>query len=77
MESHATDSKYSGVGAPTTATAKILARSRNNNKRKKGKRKLDLRVDVVELDMIQDPVLGNLDRDAVEKIKSSRFPRLR
>jgi len=59
-------------------TTKLFPRGRKN-KRKKGKRKLDLRLDVVELNMIQDPLNDTMinDRDTVEKIKSSRFPRLR
>jgi len=57
----------------------------SSNKRRKNKRKkmdaVRLDMDVVELDMLQDPIADamnmnlDLDRDTVEKIK--RFPRLR
>jgi len=40
---------------------------------------MDVRLDVVELDMLKDPITDNLelDRDTVEKFKTARFPRLR
>jgi len=70
------DPKYS-IG-----NKKRFRRSRSNHKRRKGnKRKMDVRLDVVELDMLQDPITDtmnlDLDRDTVEKLKTARFPRLR
>jgi len=68
------DPKYS------LGNKKRFRRSRSNHKRRKGtKRKMDVRLDVVELDMLKDPITDNLelDRDTVEKFKTARFPRLR
>jgi len=70
------DPKY-GIG-----NKKRFRRSHSNQKRRKGnKRKMDVRLDVVEFDMSQDPITDSmnldLDRDTVEKLKTARFPRLR